>query len=302
MKKSAFYILFLCFVFEAAGQTYKPLVKENAQYFEHYLKLEQTIKVESAWNLKLSGDTLVNNKTYKKVYRRQMYSTDSLKYIYFPKAINPTEPSVLYALLREDTNARKVWGIVLDSNNSYSGPFPICGNYQEVLMYDFSLTVGDTMNMCMAGSSFKDTISDIRTDQNFNLNLKAFYSTPGIDVFYESIGSNTGLFNMEKTFLSGYSWELYDYCVGNDADCNVQYLDQPELKLSPFKVYPNPANEFLFLKSSQKNTTYGLFNSLGISCISGSFQASKKLDVRNLSPGIYFLVFDQTNAHKLIIH
>ena len=153
MKKFLAVLLIVIVVNQLQGQGYVPLVKENAQYFEHYLNTAiPTPKVISAWNLKLTGDTVINSLIYKKVYRRQMYSTDSTGYAYFfPMAVDPNQSSVLYALLREDTNQRRVWGIVLDSNNSFLGPFPKCGSYQEVLMYDFSLLIGDTMNLCLAG-------------------------------------------------------------------------------------------------------------------------------------------------------
>ena len=302
MKRLLFSLLFFSLVLKSIAQGYSPLIKENAQYFEHYLKSGPIATVESAWNLKISGDTIVNSLNYKKVYRRSMYSLDSTNFYYFHKAIDPNEAPVLYALLREDTVLRKVWGIVLDSNISFSGPFPRCGVQQEVLMYDYSLLIGDTLNLCLAGQFSDDTILNIGVDIPFGFPTKAFYYG-GTQVYYEGIGSSIGLFDMQGIFLSGYSWNLYDYCVGTDSDCNVRFLSQDERENVDFQVFPNPTNNVVSIESKRPNKSkLKIYNSLGIQLLEITFLKHCEISVSNLEKGVYLISVNESKFKKLIVN
>jgi hypothetical protein len=172
MKKIIF--ITCCFMASmlARGQEYLPLLEENKVWSISHEK--QT----------LIGDTIINEITYKKLffhnYLKEL-TQDSLKYI---------------AALREDTINKKVYFIWKGFNT-------------EVLLYDFSLDVGDTFEakspkFNFSGPEYFDfyppsrlkvlMVVDSVIGGNSRKVLKLSIIDTFLDYWIEGIGSTYGLF------------------------------------------------------------------------------------------------------------
>jgi hypothetical protein len=114
----------------------------------------------------------------------------------------------------------------------------------------------------------------------------------------------------------GYDVEgLRCYWVGDallyhngDEDCDAIYSDihgveedVPSTNPRTFTVYPNPANDILFIEaqnttSLQRSTEYRITNLMGQTLLQGNLTAeTQQIDISNLPKGMYFLsVGDQT--------
>ena len=101
-------ILIFCFFSShfSHGQIHQPLVVENAQWFYYHTKPPH-IFFDRAYNYKISGDTLVNNISYKKILYRSMYAIDSNNYL--PVALKPNVNPQVCALIREDSINKKIY-------------------------------------------------------------------------------------------------------------------------------------------------------------------------------------------------
>jgi hypothetical protein len=179
MKKINLIFFLLISYISVNGQEYLPMLEENT--------------VWSIWNEKhaLVGDTVINDLTYKKLFYHKFleeFTPDSLIYI---------------AAMREDEINEKVY-------------FIWEGFDTEVLLYDFSLEVGNVFNVfcpwfsgSVGGPSFADyeigtvfvcevfyqNIADI---DRKTIKVAASYSDYCDDIYFseywiEGIGSNSGL-------------------------------------------------------------------------------------------------------------
>ncbi|WP_313111605.1 T9SS type A sorting domain-containing protein [Aequorivita sediminis] len=57
-----------------------------------------------------------------------------------------------------------------------------------------------------------------------------------------------------------------------------------------FQIYPNPASEFLNIKSNLDNYNFSIYNSLGQKMIAGL--STNKIDISDLSNGIYYIMIE----------
>ena len=82
--------------------------------------------------------------------------------------------------------------------------------------------------------------------------------------------------------------------------------EEPVLGLlhTTISIYPNPANEFLFLETSYLNpASFKIFDSTGKARKRGMILSSGRIDIRSFSDGVYFLSIDSDvqNVQKRFI-
>lgn len=102
----------------------------------------------------------------------------------------------------------------------------------------------------------------------------------------------------------GSYYYVDDVCVSSDsATCMVPTSIQNfSLKKNQISIYPNPASDFIHIKSSSGPFAYSLVNSLGITVDTGKLNSENEiLNVSLLSAGLYFLRIDKS-SFKIVIN
>ena len=129
----------ICFIilafisFKSFALNYDSLVVENTQW-QLIWDYDETPWEDEMSGWLLRGDTLINGMQYKKLYQRAFEEPNS--------EIITSES--LFGFLREDVENRKVYAY--DIIPGWLGCYIL---NQEYLLFDFSLAVGDTTQMCM---------------------------------------------------------------------------------------------------------------------------------------------------------
>lgn len=168
--------------------------------------------------VKIKGDTVLNSKTYSKIYYSwALYDT------------NYNSPyNLLHCFMRSDTN-KKVYARY---------PITYNGDTSDILLYDFGLNVGDTFDIRVFGSlsydtnychkSFKHivTIKSTYWDEFWNTNETTLQMEPiGTETtypyfqFHEFYGGMEMLLYNELHFYNLCYWGAADSIIGASYNC-----------------------------------------------------------------------------------
>jgi len=254
------------------SQDYYPIVQENNEWSTLIIIQAGPYPWDTTFwtdNFKLSGDTVIDNQTYKTVYKSQEEFSVNWNY---------------WGGIREED--QKVW---LKGTN----------NYPERLIYDFTLNIGDTINLWDEDPMIVDSI--IYKPINNENRKHIYFSYPGYpllsEFWIEGIGSNRGIFESGSgTFVGGTTWAL---CMKENGDLiymNPNYnncfliTEIEESRNLLIEVYPNPAQD----KIKIQNTENIKIESISIIDLKGQklleFENNKtELDLSEISTGIYLL-------------
>jgi hypothetical protein len=129
-----------------------------------------------------------------------------------------------------------------------------------------------------------------------------------------SVGNNTFTTTTFDFTASTTDVVIYVRALLSTAD-NQVYFDNISLKKkatasvndvfsSKISIYPNPANEFVQISTSETITGVEVYNLIGKKVISSSKLTNNKIDVSNLSKGVYILKVmsnDLVGSRKIII-
>ena len=92
----------------------------------------------------------------------------------------------------------------------------------------------------------------------------------------------------------------------NDANINRFTLRFEKTALSVneniennINIYPNPANDIIYVQSNSVKSTYQISNISGKTVLSGKFDNNQKIDVSELSKGVYFISVN-TKDNKIV--
>ena len=266
------------------SELYIPSHKEDEPYQKIYERFA------------ISGeDTLINNFTYKKLY----FFTDSVFDIKNSKYIGG---------IRED-EAKRIYYI----GESIHWHKPLDFDNEELLLYDFSIGIGDTLweedNTNIFGSLI---VQDIDTIQIGNLLRKKFIFSFR-DEWIEGIGSIRGLLFASIPDVTGtssvpngdlicflqndsalYHNEHYNDCFPTNVGVELKKLNLG------IQVYPNPAsgNTIRFEWKTGEIETVEIFNLLGepISLVTVSGRTFVDYSTNKMQPGIY--LYKATDKNK----
>jgi hypothetical protein len=292
MKKMVliFIVIFLSLQIFSQSE-YLPLVSENKYWV--LLEFEESAVAPGAlggYVFAISGDTVVNDITYQKVYKHTLAGNHPCQYppcfeFEIPYQITGTE---LVSLIREDTMNKKIF-------NLPAGNGEFC-DIEEHLLFDFSLTNGDSLNDCAAqaitfGGQY-GIIDSITSESIYDKQRRTLYTT-GIMTYLglppigevkiaEGVGFVThGLFH-----YAGNRFEMVDFCEGSLEECNFATgnsdIDSPQ----NVKVYPNPVTDILVIEADFQIRQVQVYNHQG----QFLFQTqSKHLDLSNRTSGMTYI-------------
>ena len=266
------------------GQTsvYHPFPDSNAVWVYSRHEMAGTTEV---WKIILSnGDTTLNTQTYRKVYSRY--------------------PSPIYfGGMRQEIALRKVFFIPKDSSS-------------EQVLYDFNLSVGDTIPSTFIGCYPQVWVASIDSTNQFgNGYRKVFNMTGAIWAPYsliEGIGGSGGVF-VPYCMNDGYYYQLDCYSVNDTIQssnpwgasmCSLSTnVADNFIKLSSLKVSPNPfhSTTTLELKKDFENAVLKIYNIFGDQVQRQKIISQTTIINRNgLRDGIYLFQIISSNGKVTI--
>ncbi|PZU86955.1 MAG: hypothetical protein DI529_07955 [Chryseobacterium sp.] len=251
MQKFYSFILVLITSFLFA-QNYSPLLVEGNKW--HVTLYDGStsptclyITQQTTYAYKIAGDSIVNGKTYKKI----VFDFTGYPYIRTCGTTN-NQQNNFAALLREDVNEKKIYKI-------------INGTTDEVVLYDFSINIGDAIPHL--GYDFDNNsgnnVNAISRGDVFNKNVKVFATSNSY--IYEGIGSASGLleFPRSRPFETGRWLECFETSSG--ISCNsILANSESVFKSSNPKLYFSKADKsFKVITPENKNINVEFFDSAG---------------------------------------
>lgn len=308
MKKQIFVLtVFLLTLSVGQGQTnvYHSFPESAVWRVDYYCHntLQYVINANYYFQYSITGDTLINSNTYKKIYRSFVFEDN----VYHDTPITPTPPppSGYVGALRDDSISNKTFFIFANTND-------------DSLLYDYNLGVGDTLRgfitLYIDTFHIKPIVSSIDSILiNGQYRKRWNFDSIGYSPLYiiEGIGASTGLIEQIYTYAIDFL-DRFLICVKDDSTvlfvsnynssfgCNLIYAELNEINSNySFNCYPNPFSSQMTLQTNNilKNATLTIYNSFGqqvtqIKNISGQ---TLTLHRDNLSSGLYFLQLTQDN-------
>jgi len=244
-----------------------------------------------------AGDTVLNGKTYLKIYRQERnlpfeFSLDNAEF--FAAIHNDSAEKKVYAYVPAGTWIRNLSDYSVIQTDSA----------MDVLVYDFSLEIGDTLTYYIMGDVVAKAVS-VRTEsasiyvgrQGYSSVSHQYtaedsvvylsdnsarrqillqglsYSTQN-DLWIEGIGGIRGFDEGPQLIISDYGKKTLlcfsdnsgvtfqtEYDLDNEPnDCfsNGFGGDVPERTIRPISVYPNPTDDLLFVELSGAGITHAV--------------------------------------------
>lgn len=254
------------------------------------------------------GDTIINNLVYKKVYYLNLKGEHNCPDYYMPcwDFIYPyqTEYKQISSFIREDTINRIVYHLPPSGGN-------ICGFTEEYILFDFSLSLGDTLNDCVYESIWASQtytpggiVDSMKVVEAFGkprntIFTFGFFHILGLPFeteirISEGIGFNDfGIFYYSQSAFS-------DYCEGEVESCNIILPNKNIQSKTEIKVFPNPSNGIFQLSiESQNIKRVRVYSILGQ--LVKEFKFTNILNLSNLEEGIYYLELVVKNDEQTTI-
>ncbi len=84
----------------------------------------------------------------------------------------------------------------------------------------------------------------------------------------------------------------------NSNNCSTNSVNTANRK--DFIVYPNPANDVLFLKTEEPASLYQIYNAMGKFVDGGEVSQNNQIKISNLRGGIYYLELESNSSKRAI--
>jgi hypothetical protein len=179
-------------------------------------------------------------------------------------AINPLISFAPYAIV-------KVNGVTVPINTTNFGS--IYGSWTSGIQISTGGATGGTT--IPAGATIEIIVSNIITNP-------------------EEGGVHT--FNWRTAAGSGAATENFSFNV----DFSTLSTEDLTLNSKDITIFPNPSSDFLQISGLMKAEKYILYNTLGVKISNGIISDNEKMNIQNLTNGIYFLKFENGNTLKFL--
>jgi len=244
MKRSILIILLSIFAIQnLCSQQYTSLVKSGATWINFFSE-EYPLTQYRAY--RIEGDTMINSIIYSKMFLYKLGYDVSDQLAFGDKS--------LYAFLREDTISKQVfqlgyidnWGEV-----EYEDCSDLSNSTEEFLLYDFSLSIGDTLGNCQLdeyehnSTIVKDTIELVYGELR-----RILYNQNSLKLI-EGIGYEDGIYMNAHTWVhAGWGYGLKNFCLDSNINCQLisRTNDLAALKIN---IYPNPTPSHSYVRASE---------------------------------------------------
>ncbi|HWY37109.1 MAG TPA: T9SS type A sorting domain-containing protein [Bacteroidia bacterium] len=289
----------------AQTNVYHPFPKDTATWFHNWIPQGCTGNCPYYRTMQM-GDTLINTISYKKLYKQQG--------TFFPSCgggnpcFTPSGAFTYQGALRQDSGMKKVYF------------FPSAGLTHDTLLYDYNLTIGDTLalsylNCC--GSGWQWTVKKIDSILISGRFHKTFifdtiYGQSSISFLIEGVGNSFGpLMRFDNCIndcwgLGCFNENSIPNTACNSAYCPLHVLSLNQIILNTeFCIYPNPtSNQFYIETNTTDKLTVDLYDVNGRHVYSASAMDKSNINVATLDEGIYTMTIksvDYVTNKKLVI-
>lgn len=300
MKKYYFFLTLVLTSIDSFSQTnvYYPFPENNAVWCDSVGLNQSVTDYCGVLSYSLSGDTLINGKTYHKLLKN-VQSFYVHHFWCYPNYPNPFYSGYAGAI-RQDTAQRKVY-------------FLPPAAYSDSLLYDFSLNVGDTLKtyityLCLYSPIVVTSTDSILIGSNYRkrwiINQLGCITNGEI---IEGIGSTFGLLEYQVNMDAGGSRQAKLYCFShnnqtfypnysNTSGCSLIESIQEQPGNDLISISPNPSNgRFVIEAHTSDKKNIDLYDMNGRHVYSNIISDKAHIDVTNLNEGIYILTIKTTN-------
>jgi len=258
MKKINFLLIGILTSLLTFSQEYYPFPDSSAIWNEFSIHVEYPQNVASKTRYGIIGDTIIDNVTYSKIYR-----------LIDDTCLNISNAEYFGAIREEN---KKIYTIT-----TYHGE-------QEILLYDFSKEVGDTIfsNSPEGYMAYPVVISSIDTiELNDGSNRRRYWLEGGYyslltECWIEGFGSIHGLFSPVFDLMTNYyepnlsCFKQYESTVYlNNYSCSKCFCSLGTLikdisgLQNKIQIYPNPFSDQLNIESKYEYSEIRIYNSNG---------------------------------------
>jgi hypothetical protein len=292
MNKQVFVLVFTFLAVTSFSQSYRPLPANNGKWcieYNNHIIPPPPWWYTNYWETYYDGDTVIQSLTYKRITKTE-YDIFCLSEI-----VNGPE---YIGAIRDDTINRKVYLVPP-------------GQEIEELIYDFNLSVGDTLYSYLNWYDpiVIEYVDSVIVGQTYFKRLGFPY---GLGSIIEGIGSETGLLeeltafeggsNLCALFVDSALYYPEDSCYLMTDTCLTLNIENPHMSENFLEIFPNPAQDYFLIRTvNGKNISglrYQIYNSAGTVVLSGSILDQVAVNISTLSPGIYLIRLTDNNQHK----
>lgn len=293
MMKKFFFFLTAAFLLSSinpiglAAQNYTPMNFEKGQW---YLDIHEYGGYFERNQMFCKGDTVINGQVFSKLFQD--------KFMVIP-------PGGVYFT---DTIIAEYVGAIRNAENKqviFRGIYPDT----EVIIYDFNISVGDTIN----GDYVDFIVNDIDSVEYCGIYHKRYIQSLGGGIYdmtiTEGIGYSTGLLGYFYEFDNGgeNTRKLICYSERGNNECpiceNLLSIDSYDFETI---VYPIPAENYIALKSSKPISCLRIINISGTEAFFSEYsnQLFVQESIEDFLPGVYLMEImfvDNTQKTSVII-
>ncbi len=304
--KNVLIISFFFLPFNLLLAQYIPMVEEGKFWIYNVHSNSDFPSSESGHAITFLGDTIINSLIYKKVYKLKLKGEHGCAVTEMPcwdfDYPYQTEERKLISLIREDTTEKKVFNLPIFNGSPAS---------EENLIYDFSLSIGDTIN-----TSIYDFIgANIYSDDgwgivdSFDIIQKYEIERPTI-LSYGIIYWHGLPVQGQARIFQGFGLESYgifhagltllkDFCEGEIDQCELILSASSVEKSKEVNIFPNPSQGIFNISiEKEKIELIKVYSLLGE--LKSEFQHTDNIDISDFPKGVYFLEIITKDKERLI--
>ena len=299
-------IIFLTFLLNNSliGQ-YIPLVEEGKFWIYLNYADPDYPQAVSGHAITFIGDTLINDKTYKKVFQLNLKGDHDCPPSYMPcwgfDYPYETESKLNISFIREDTIDKKIYNLPIWVNNS-------CGTGEYVL-FDYSVNIGDTLNCSVYqsiradltdGGGIVDSIKIIETHGKLRNSIFTFglYLVTGLP-FETEIPISEGIGFRDFGIFYRQDSDFVDYCEGAIDQCQIILSNKYIHGSEGINIFPNPSSG-IFQVSIEKDRIKSIRAYSILGQLEKEAANTNTIDLSDTEKGIYILEIITKGEHRII--
>ncbi len=294
MKKLLLSLIAISVYFSTSAQDYIPLLQPgNFWQVGNYAGTAECDLV-SAHRLNLSSDTSINGIVYKRFTRQNIYPVNDGPFCW-PFATSP-EVFETDIFLREDVIEKKVYQLLGE---------------EEILLYDFSLEIGDMVDVMFFGEvDSESVVSDVYYQEYFGMERRVIEIAGPPFIFIEGVGSLNGIVTPFHQFIgSGSELMCFDNYINPVPDqfCVPIATSTKDIEnVVAFELFPNPSSSIVYITfDSPTRAELRVLNLNGQEVFAQPLDSEKtQLDLSDLPKGLYvvsILSEEGVGVKKLVV-